>query len=261
MYTYEKCYKILLIEPECNRDNLRKAYKKLIQKWHPDRFTDEVQKLSAEDKIKELNIAYFQLSDYYKKHNSLPFISKPEVIHRTKRASVSKPQAPDDSIASTSEDPSASKTTKNSSSDEYSNKIYLTLVVIISLFVFINSDPDNESTHSNTLMNNAYKTDSADGSIEIKAIETHEIGKSDITQEGVSGSKDISEINAIPNTQPADYFTYGSSIGEVLSIQGRPDSIDGDYWFYGNSYVKFKDGVVEDWKRSSEFPLKAHIDI
>jgi len=260
MYTYEKCYKILLIEPECSRDNLRKAYKKLIQKWHPDRFTNEVQKLSAEDKIKELNIAYCQLSDYYKKHNSLPLISKPETIHRTKRAPVSKPQTPDDSIAFAAENPSAGQITNNRPSVEYNNKIYLTLVIIISLFVFIYSDTDDESAHSNTQINNAYKTDSADDSIEIKAIATHEIGKSGITQE-ISESKDISEIDAIPNTQPADYFTYGSTIGEVLSIQGRPDSIDGNYWFYGNSYVKFKDGVVEDWKRSSEFPLKAHIDI
>lgn len=264
MYTYEECYKILLIESECSWESLRKAYKKLIQKWHPDRFANETQKLSAEDKIKELNTAYIQLSDYYKKYNSLPPLLEVEVIHhppnKTKKTSVSQPQTSDDYTASAAKAPSARQTTTDRSSIEYSNKIYLTLVIVISLIVFIISDADHESAHSNTQIKNTYEADSDNSSIERKSIETHEIDKSDITQE-LTDSIDKSDINAILGTQPADYFTYGSTIGEVLSIQGRPDNIDGDFWFYGNSYVKFKDGVVEDWKRSSEFPLKAHIDI
>ena len=55
-YSYDECYRILNTKPNCSWDELRKAYKIQIQKWHPDRFQEGTSKKdAAEEKIKDIN--------------------------------------------------------------------------------------------------------------------------------------------------------------------------------------------------------------
>lgn len=57
-------YKILGVDKKVNDDDLKKAYRKLALKWHPDKNSQtEEKKAEAEKKFKDINEAYSVLSD------------------------------------------------------------------------------------------------------------------------------------------------------------------------------------------------------
>ncbi len=61
-------YKILDLKPDAAENDIRKAYKKLALKWHPDRNNEsEEQKKMAEKTFRDINDAYSVLSDPKKK--------------------------------------------------------------------------------------------------------------------------------------------------------------------------------------------------
>ena len=62
----KKCYYVVLglVKPS-NTDEVRKAYKKLALKWHPDKNPDNAK--VAEEVFKEVGEAYEVLSDENKK--------------------------------------------------------------------------------------------------------------------------------------------------------------------------------------------------
>ncbi len=61
---YKDYYKILGVERSANADDVRKAYRKLAMKYHPDRNPGDKQ---SEEKFKEINEAYQVLSDTQKR--------------------------------------------------------------------------------------------------------------------------------------------------------------------------------------------------
>ena len=58
-------YEVLEVSKEATPEEIRKAYKKLAIKWHPDKHVDD--KKEAEEKFKEIAEAYSVLSDPDKK--------------------------------------------------------------------------------------------------------------------------------------------------------------------------------------------------
>jgi len=63
--TQKDYYEILGVSKEATPEEIRKAYKKLAIKWHPDKHVDD--KKEAEEKFKEIAEAYSVLSDPDKK--------------------------------------------------------------------------------------------------------------------------------------------------------------------------------------------------
>ena len=61
---YKDYYKILGVERTADADEIKKAYRKLAMKYHPDRNQGNKQ---SEDKFKEINEAYEVLSDPQKR--------------------------------------------------------------------------------------------------------------------------------------------------------------------------------------------------
>ena len=54
-------YEILGVNRDATIQEIKKAYKKLAKKWHPDLNRDNIK--VAEEKMKEINVAYTTLSD------------------------------------------------------------------------------------------------------------------------------------------------------------------------------------------------------
>jgi curved DNA-binding protein len=61
---YKDYYKILGVQKDANADEIKKAYRKLALKYHPDRNKDDK---NAEEKFKEINEAYQVLGDKEKR--------------------------------------------------------------------------------------------------------------------------------------------------------------------------------------------------
>ncbi|OUL26488.1 molecular chaperone DnaJ [Nostoc sp. T09] len=74
---------ILGLKPGASQTQVKQAYRKLVKTWHPDRFFDLQQKQEAEEKIKQINIAYNHL-----KSEQLPTTVEPPAspTNRTKVA-------------------------------------------------------------------------------------------------------------------------------------------------------------------------------
>jgi DnaJ-class molecular chaperone len=60
-------YDVLGVAKSATEDDIKKAYRKLAMKYHPDRITEDSEKAAAEEKFKEAKEAYETLSDTTKK--------------------------------------------------------------------------------------------------------------------------------------------------------------------------------------------------
>ena len=62
-----------------------------------------------------------------------------------------------------------------------------------------------------------------------------------------------------PVIDEARYLTVGSTIDEVLAVQGIPTEVSGNVFHYGPSKVYFRNDVVESWEVSPLSPLKVRL--
>jgi hypothetical protein len=66
----------------------------------------------------------------------------------------------------------------------------------------------------------------------------------------------------IPTTKSDNsFFTLGSPLGEVYSIQGVPNKIENGIWHYGDARVYFTSGHVVKWDDPSGNVLKAQTQL
>lgn len=74
MTDYEQLYRTLRLSPRADIEDLRRDYRELAHRWHPDRYRRTgVPKEAAEAIFKEITMAYHRLSQYHKMHKVLPF--------------------------------------------------------------------------------------------------------------------------------------------------------------------------------------------
>lgn len=55
-------YAVLQVKPSASREEITRSYRRLMQRTHPDRFSEPDEQRSAEERAKDLNAAYAVLS-------------------------------------------------------------------------------------------------------------------------------------------------------------------------------------------------------
>ena len=73
---YTECYKTLEIKQQYSWEEIRAAYKKLAQYWHPDRHINTQKHTEAEKKFREINQAFRLLEEYVKSKGFPPAYSR-----------------------------------------------------------------------------------------------------------------------------------------------------------------------------------------
>lgn len=249
-YSNEDCYDILRIEYDCSWPEVRKSYKTLIQKWHPDRFTDDLEgKNTATSKIKELNLAYQQLENYYKEHGILPDLeygqNEPEL-----HSSMYSGEA-DNINADTKQQFNESCDYSSQPGKTYLRERYILVTVLVIVLAVIYTDFTSQLNSSKTSLKSKQQSDP-------KPAYNRQSNSRPVPEDSLLFLKD--KNNAMKET-PDDqsFFTYGATMGEVINSQGAPDIIDNNIWYYGKSEVHFKDGLVIKWKHDHNHPLHARV--
>lgn len=81
----ERCYALFGLSPGATTEEVKRAYRALVRKWHPDQMTHDARKHRvAEERMKELNLAYARL-EYLAEH---PAAAPPSMKQATVRRST-----------------------------------------------------------------------------------------------------------------------------------------------------------------------------
>ncbi len=206
--SFSQFYNVLNLSPSSDLQSCKRAYKKSVKQWHPDKFTDDLStQRIAEEKLKEINIAYTSITNYYNIYGEMPILEKQRTTTNTNKQEFD--------VSSLYENLNSIKSNNKRFSKKHFG-IFLSFVILIALYQIIPTSNDNEKTA--------------------------------ITE---------NEINKMPNAQiTKNYFSKGSTFNDVIKIHGNPEFRISQTWYYGNSWVLFKNGLVIDWYQDKKYPLK-----
>lgn len=232
---YLKNYRILGVQPGASWKQLRQAYKKMVNVWHPDRFQQDArQKKLAEEKTKEITQSYKELADYYAKFGVLPLpveMEEPPVAVPSPAPVV--PAEEPVAVAETAEPAPAATSAGNVRPwiSRHRARIIAALAAVGFVSYLWQSSPRDETGHA--------------------PIETGPAAQTT----GLPAAGEHAE-EARPTTR---HFTTGSSLGEVYAIQGVPTRTENNIWYYGNSKIYFSAGKVTGWEESMDSPLRVSL--
>ncbi len=269
---YQKSYSILGVFQDDDWETVRNAYKRQIRRWHPDRFQEPDKRRIAEDKCKEINIAYKVLDDYYQQHGVLPPGSTPD-LHST--AAAENPQSANEArsgpgaenstgteyFTGTQEHRDISAGSRQSARRGYAG-IAFTIAAVASGYMLL--EPHLTGVPGDVEFGYAEPVDTEPAAI---VFDNRQAGSTSIpeTDRSVVGSTDVHAAWKSGGTtqEPGDpdargrlpYIARGSTKQDVLAIQGRPLRATDTAWEYGLSRINFQDGIVTDWYENPMNPL------
>lgn len=230
-YTYAECYRILDVDPACSWDELRRAYKVQIHQWHPDKFADKTpEKAAANDKIKSITTAHQQLVMFYREHGRLPELEVAVAPRNLPQPERKRPRATSPSNRT------HQTATRNKNSGIM--PILVGIIIIVNVYWFLAPDEDYQTpaTHAKPLTTAITP-------------ETENLPAQSVATPTEVEAPEIDD----------EFITYGSSIGEVISIQGAPTLDMGDTWYYAESELYFENGKVTGWRHAPGSKLKTGI--
>lgn len=228
-YSYEDCFALLEVSPEVTWSELRRAYRRQLQKWHPDKIQyNHIDAKTAENKFNAIQTAYDILEKYYLVHQTLPNINVYTNLEPTPNN-----KKHDDNLSQYDFRPrDRTVSSGRDSKGIFPTAFFMLFGLVVAVYYIVSdlyqesSDPQNTLTASNE---SQFKT------IEKSSESPHPIQ---------------SNTSQIKRT-----FSYGASMAEVREIQGPPSYINENVWYYGKSYIIFSNGIVANWFQHELFPL------
>lgn len=219
---YKECYQLLGVDSDCGWADLRAAYRRQVQIWHPDRYAENsAERGLADERIKQINLSYSRLARYYREHGILPAVPPERPITQPP---LSEP--PPDSATLQRERAFAARSEATSRPETRRFRpVALVLVLAVGYLLIWLSDSMTE------------KSRDAEPAAETK-------------------SRPPPSLTTAYTAKPGARFGMGSSKNEVIRVQGRPMKETDDVWDYGASRVYFRDNRVVGWHSSPFDPLK-----
>lgn len=222
-------YALLGLKPGAGWRELRATYRSQIRASHPDRFhSDPVARQRAEERTKAINRAYSELSNYYRLHSTLPLTASPDI-----------PRSSGYATTQTSDPPPAAYSYTTDIADVSPKRFgfvlgirrwfaYGVTAILVAILAWVLvTQPDISLAPEETIP--------------------------------ATNPKSLPLNTPSPTAQTQPYFTYGSKMGDVYTVQGVPTRTDKNVWYYGTSKIYFRDGVVTHWEENREHPLKTNL--
>jgi hypothetical protein len=229
----EADFRTLGLEPGSDYSEVRRAYRALAKRWHPDRHHSkpfEIRAL-AEERFKQINEAYRRITGSRKRDTAS------EKIRKAPSAKESPGEAPEPKPAS-----SVSKKRYGEVRLGRAVPIFVLVILLIGLGYQIFSLFVEPSTETRIIPPSI--------SSEEKNLDTENLNSldSNALTDALPETPPPAPAPSAPLLQSAEpamsYFTIGSTAQEVLLVQGTPSRIHGQTWTYGLSDIQFKNGQV-----------------
>jgi hypothetical protein len=256
-------FRTLGIDQGASREEVKRAYREMAKRWHPDRFQGRTirEQQRAEEMFKEITAAYRRISGAWK--------GSKQAAEQDGKAP---PGPPPESRDAKAGDSSASDNTahpgytaytetprKRKAADAFKRfsprlgklrhiKRYQAAALLLALFIaaasviILHNPPMDQPRPS--------QRDGASPTVivsEPKAAPAPEASanrESESAEPLSSAPPSLGPPRETPSPAADSYFTMGSIQAEVLRIQGIPTRVRGQVWIYGLSEVHFKDGRV-----------------
>lgn len=251
-------FNILGLPADASPDEVKKAYRELVKRWHPDRFHQQsaLERRKADERIKEITGAYHRISREW--------------------ANRKKTGAAEAHSEGRTESPQGKPSTESTSSRRPADSRHGRIIPLIRThYQRLSAKFRPKSLKGQLLSLGAF----AAGFVILLAVTSlmvrlpfrftgnqgRAIPESTPRVQGWPLREDpqgkqplgepppAAEENTAPPDQPGrspppadssdlDFFTLGSSQADVLRIQGPPSRVHGQVWVYGLSEVQFREG-------------------
>jgi hypothetical protein len=230
MHDYSDCYAALGVSPDVDWKTLRAQYKRLIGKWHPDRFSADIdRKEIAEERSKRITLAYRALEKYRRDHGGvLPRIEPVPAAVDARGPTRNAEQAP------VRAETHATEATVGELAKRRPGRAFRVAIALSALIVAL-------------YLARGY----LDASAPLDEQPADIVNAPDVALQAPLLGETPSESHGI---------LPGSTLGEVYAIQGVPTLTEGDTWHYGKSQIHFARGKVISWVEHPDNPLRIASD-
>lgn len=229
MRDYKDCYAVLGVSPDTDWETLRAHYKRLISRWHPDRFAADIgQRHLAEERSKRITVAYQALEKYRREYGALPFLLPAAQSDGVQGRAHDADPASDGAGSSYCSEAGMARTDEQGRAKRARRRrVAFAAVFLIAALYFVPDYLGEMMPRDDYPVNSIHEPD-------IPQIPPGHA-------EGPGGQLIIS---------------IGSTLGDVFAIQGIPTRTQGDTWHYGSSHIRFADGKVIAWSEDAADPLR-----
>jgi hypothetical protein len=247
---FQHCYAVLGVFDDADRETVRTAYKRLIRRWHPDKFQDPEQKDIAEQKTKDLNLAYQMLDEYYRENGRLPH-ELPMSNDSGHPASSISDMAHQDAQPTAGQDGQFSPRSQEDENSDGPRRGRKRAVIAVFVIVagYLLFEPELNSTL------NLFQNDPAPGGEHSPS--AIDVETSLYRAQTKTHGPDTEDVNTLPFASgETRSIKIGATQKEVLAIQGQPSRLTDTSWEYGLSRIDFHKGHVVGWFESPMNPLR-----